>query len=634
MTGRSRWRIAAGAAALLAVAAALVAMLSPMNHPSAEDTYLIDSQDMRFGWRYEVLADGAVREYEPRFAEDGYMMLLPEGVRAVRITRTMTEDVPDAELEWFCYQRGVEVFLDGELLHSDFSRAPRDANGFASPEAADWERIGREQSARRIRMTLPDDYLGRELSVITYFPAGYDSPEPVYPHLSSDLASVAGYVVACLKSNIVMTVYGLLALLIAGMYMVDAHNGGGDGRSLLLCLYFLLLFAFAATNSFFGYCSQLVLWPEWIRDLLYRLYVAPLYLYLALRLKGSCKWPLCAAVAGWILYEIIVTVIRTRSGMTAYADIVGPLGLAVFLAVITALIVQDLRQDQQDKRARRGFVAAGCAVLLLYLIGRGNAWDSLGDYLRDGIWGAIVSGNFGPLVDLTTEVTSGIVLIVTITEFVRRTLRSRQEMSVLQDRTRQTMEGYERLLAAEDATNALHHEMRHHMTALSAILGEGDVGRASRYVEAVMGDLKQLPVGRYSQNMLVNVIAGSYLDRARAQWIRVESQLNVPPELNIEDEDLSVFLSNMLQNALEACERIEQGQDRYIKVDMHLRGNFLFIRCVNSAPNGPDTRGRRPRHGYGIAAMRSVAEKYNSVLVAERSPGEYAVMSDLCLPER
>ena len=206
-------------------------------------------------------------------------------------------------------------------------------------------------------------------------------------------------------------------------------------------------------------------------------------------------------------------------------------------------------------------------------------------------------------------------------------------MDVLREREQQTMAGYERLLASEDATRALHHEMRHHMLALSAILADGDVERARRYVDTVADDLDQTPAGRYCQNILVDMIAGSFLDRAKAEGIRVEHRLNVPQELDIADEDLSVFLSNMLQNALEACRRIGPDRDRHIWVDMHLRGKFLFIQCVNSAPD-QEERKARPGHGYGLAAMRAVAEKYNSVLVAAHTQGGFLVESDFCLNKK
>ncbi len=629
------WRSVGGAAALLAVAAALLAAFSLMSRADREELALGDSQDERFGWRYQVLVSGEARDYEPVFEEDGYTLTLPEGTEAVRITRAMTEAVPDAELEWYCYLDGVEATVDGEPLHTDFPGARRGGDGFLRPSEEDWDRLGREQNdaLRRVRISLPADYLGRELTMTTYFPAGYAYPAPTYPHLGNAQSAIATFVVGCLRDNTAMVVYGFLALLMAAIFLLDVRNRGGDGRTLLLSLYFLLLFFRTAGASYSGYYSALR--PFVDLDVSYEIYMAPLYLYMALRLKKWWKWPLCGCIAAWALYEGTRQVLRFRHGLTGVAYAVGPTALAVPLAVTAAFLAESLRgggRTREDGKLRRGYALAAAAVTVGYLADRSRAWGGLGGYL-DGVRETLLAGNFEPLVSFCTGVISVMMVIVVATEVIRRTVRTRRTMDVLGERARQTMAGYERLLAAEDGTRALHHEMRHHMTALSAILRSGDLERARRYVDAVSGGLEQLPAGRYCQNILVDIVAGSFLDRARAEKIRVEHHLNVPLSLNIADEDLSVFLSNMLQNALEACQRMKPEQERYIWVDMHQRGNFLCVQCANSAPDGEEKLREHPGHGYGLAAMRAVAEKYNSVLLVERTPGEFSVLSDFCLTE-
>lgn len=103
--------------------------------------------------------------------------------------------------------------------------------------------------------------------------------------------------------------------------------------------------------------------------------------------------------------------------------------------------------------------------------------------------------------------------------------------------------------------------------------------------------LGELPVFRYSENILVNVIAGEYLDRAKKLGVEVEHCLSVPAELKIADEDLSVFLSNMLENALEACERMKLGQECYIHVKMHVNENFLLNMLVKVFADGDGISG-------------------------------------------
>ncbi len=619
-----------GVAAALAVAALVLTVFSLLSVTERGDLHLADTRDERCGWRYELL-DGGVREYEPVFS-DPYSPTLPAGTEAVRITRTMTEDVPAAELEWTNYGDGVEVFLDGRLLYSDFPDLERDVDGFVHPDGAQWDRIRREQveTGRRIRMSLPADYPGRELTVVTYFPAG-GVGIPMYPFLGGGGSELAGIVVASVRSNAAMTIYALMALLMAGVFLVDGYNRGGDGRTLLLCLYFLMLFLQEAYSSEVGYYSELV--SRLDLRFLSVVYMAPLYLYLVLRMKGRWKWPLCGAVAVWAVYESAKELMRLRSSPEGVAVSIGPETLAVLLAVLAALCVDGVRQRDRTGQGKKrslvyGLITAGVAAV--YVLDRVRVWGGLGSYLGLGIWQALRMGNCGPVVSLGTDIISYIAVIAVVTEAVRRTVRTRRTVDVLRERERQTMAGYERLLASEDDTRALHHEMRHHMIALSAILADGDAERARRYVDAVADDLGQVPAGRYCQNILVDMIAGSFLDQAVAEGIRVEHHLNVPRQLNIADEDLSVFLSNILQNALEACRRMRPEQERYIWVDMHLRGNFLCIQCVNSAPDGEEEQ-ERPGHGYGLAAMRAVAEKYNSVLLVERTPGEFSAMSDFCL---
>ncbi len=481
-------------------------------------------------------------------------------------------------------------------------------------------------------MTLPANYLGGELCVTTYFPEEGENLSPVYPYIGNEDSFIAPNVVLSLNSNVFMIIYALLALLIASMYLLDISNDDADAKSLLLSLYFLLLFLDAAYFSFTGYYSKLS--AHTYLGVAQELYVAPLYLYLALRLKKRWRYPLCGMVVLWVLYEGVRAFLNIRHGLIGIAESVGPESLAVLLVVAVAFCLDSVKRVAHSWRGKKRLRAYGIIVAVAvcaHIVNKIHVWGGARDYLLYGIWEALRMWNFEPIVSLVTSIVTTVVLIAVVMEFVRRTLRTRQEMSVLQERARQTMEGYKRMLVKESATNALHHEMRHHMIALSGILKSGDIERAARYADAVAGDLDQLPAGRYSQNMLVDVIAGSFLDRAWAQHIQVEHRLNVPPEMNIADEDLSVFLSNMLQNALEACERMGDGAERRIFVEMRLRGKFLFIHCVNSAPDEPVESENRPGHGYGLAAMRGIAEKYNSTLVIERAAGEFSVKSDLCL---
>ncbi len=511
-------------------------------------------------------------------------------------------------------------------------QSPRGDDGFLRPDEADMPRWPEE--VRQAQVTLPEDYLGRTLTVTTYFHADDIRPRPIYPSIGSTDALTAWTVVVSVKYDAIMTVYAILALVMAGVYLLDCLGGVRGSGTPLLCLHYMLLFLDEAYITYAGYYS--VISSNVLGQCLSGLYMVPLYLYLALRLKSRWRWPLCAAILVWAVYDGVRRYIVLRQGL---ALSIGPEGLVLLLILAVAYCLetrQQLRRSRVEKKRLSMYGLVALAVTAVYLVSRARAWGSLGDYLFYGVWVALSMGNFESVLTPVTDIISYVTVILVITGAVRRSVRSRETMSILAERSRLTLEGYERVLRTEEQTNAARHEMRHHVAVLSGLLQEGDTPRAQDYLASLAEDMDKLPPVRYSANILVNVIAGTYLDRAKAEGIRVEHALRVPPELAIPDGDLSVFLSNMLENALQACRRLGPDRDRYIRVQMHLHEDALFIGCVNSAGDeqdeGEDTDmdGVR-RHGYGLDVMRRIAEKYDSILVIDRGPGEFSVKSNLSL---
>lgn len=470
----------------------------------------------------------------------------------------------------------------------------------------------------------------------TYFPKDTETKAPEYPFLGTEDSDKASFVVLSFSIYAAAVFYAFLTILTAGVFLLDIWNDNADGRTLLLCLYFALLFLNYIYDSPAGQYSALASWVN--LNFLYGIYIAPLYLYLALRLTKWWKYPLCAGIVIWVLYECARRIQNIRQDLIVNYGYTGKEFFILILALAAAFCAELLTRDGRRRWRHKFLPACGLTALVtaVYLINQIHITGSVHAYLFDELWTCFSMGYFEPLINAVTGIASYMALILLAVSVIRRTLNTRRTMDILREREWQSMENYHHLLAAQEATSALRHEMLHHFNALTGILNDGDMQRASDYVTAVAGQFDQLPRGYFCRNMLVNVLAGNYLDHARAEGIRTEYDLNVPEKLNITDGDLNIFLSNMLQNALEACEKMSPDSERFIQVQMRLKGDFLFIKCVNSR-DGADDRGdtglTRPGHGYGLAAMRRVAEKYGSVLLTNPEGNTYEVKSYLCLKE-
>ena len=117
--------------------------------------------------------------------------------------------------------------------------------------------------------------------------------------------------------------------------------------------------------------------------------------------------------------------------------------------------------------------------------------------------------------------------------------------------------------------------------------------------------------------------------------------ISIGRSLNMEDIDLCRMLTNILENAVEGCQKVSEEQ-RIIRLNLHSKGNFLFIKCENSCnednlriTNGKykSSKKNSDKHGYGLKIINGIAEKYNGILNVQVRGGFFAVTTTLCLDE-
>lgn len=217
-------------------------------------------------------------------------------------------------------------------------------------------------------------------------------------------------------------------------------------------------------------------------------------------------------------------------------------------------------------------------------------------------------------------------------------LRESAELQSVKLQNRFAAESAAQTRASIAQVRGLKHELRHHVETLEALYANRDYPRLGAYLAELGAERDALPQLYYAENFMVNAILTGRLAPAREHGVRVECKASVPEELHIVDADLCTLLANLLDNAVEACERLTEGAERFIKLSLEVRQDLLLVTCVNSAPpRGMDAAGfttSKPdpdSHGLGIPAMRRVAEKYDGVLEVSQSGGVFTLRTVLHL---
>ena len=243
--------------------------------------------------------------------------------------------------------------------------------------------------------------------------------------------------------------------------------------------------------------------------------------------------------------------------------------------------------------------------------------------------------------DLAYWVTRWLVLACTVLsawELLSAFTSAQAEASALSLRNRLVMENYRSIEAKLREGAAKQHEFAHRLAVLDAYLREGDYAALANSLAEWRDEAAGGEGPRYTEHIAVNAMLQDASARAAGALIEFRASAQLPKELGIPDADICGLLMNMLDNALEGAQRTPQGRERYVRISLKAAGGFLAVSCANSFDGQvletegglPASTKREPEsHGFGLAQMRGIAEKYGSVLDLSWTETEFTVQTAL-----
>ncbi len=200
------------------------------------------------------------------------------------------------------------------------------------------------------------------------------------------------------------------------------------------------------------------------------------------------------------------------------------------------------------------------------------------------------------------------------------------------------------LMAYSDEVQATHlqmrswrHDFHNHLQSMKYLVQEGKEAELADYLNDLDRDLMSVDTLVKSGQMSVDAILNSKLSLAKAANISLDVTVYPLPELGISDIDLTGLLGNLMDNAIEACEKIPQDK-RFIRLYLDCVGEQLYLSIQNSAKEDLSFNDRnyisskRGRHGLGMKRVALVVDKYDGVLNLQNEPGIFAVEVTFALP--
>ncbi len=176
---------------------------------------------------------------------------------------------------------------------------------------------------------------------------------------------------------------------------------------------------------------------------------------------------------------------------------------------------------------------------------------------------------------------------------------------------------YHQLLRSVQENSRIRHDFKHQLIVISELLKNKEYEPLEQYIQGYVAEVKT-SIHIYSYSPAANVVLSYYESLCQSKEITPHFSFHVPDQLPISDQDFCVMLGNLLENAMYACEKVENP---YIQLKVgHTAVNILALKITNpyvgelKKKDGIYQSSRHKEPAQGLESVKSIVEKYHGVM--------------------
>lgn len=227
-------------------------------------------------------------------------------------------------------------------------------------------------------------------------------------------------------------------------------------------------------------------------------------------------------------------------------------------------------------------------------------------------------------------------LIDVLLEYISQRIMKREENKTIIYQNRLMKQQVEEIENMYMTMRGWRHDYHNHLQSLKGYLKLGETAKMEAYLKDLETDLDSIDTLYHSGNLQVDAILDAKLAIAKKDEISIKCDAALPPSLHVNEIDLCVIIGNLLDNAIESCRKVDQKEDRFIRVYLGVLKKQLYISVANATSESVKIRtdtyfsSKRGDHGHGLKRVDQVVEKYEGYLNRQNEPGVFA--TEILLP--
>ncbi len=259
------------------------------------------------------------------------------------------------------------------------------------------------------------------------------------------------------------------------------------------------------------------------------------------------------------------------------------------------------------------------------------AWSATGNILLAvvvtvWIWNGD-SGNKGEIFAIAAGYAGMNVLILYFIGHIMKKESEIQKAYLMQEKLQNQLELYQNMQENDMRRRRYLHDYKNQLGCIQGMLEAGRMQEALVYIKELNGSIRKGEDHVDTKHLVVNTVLNQKYLYAQERGITMVMAVNDLSSLSMSREDIVTLLVNLLDNAIEACEKLDENKIIRFKMILEEGGLTVSVRNPVREPvvvKGKviaTTKGEKDRHGLGFLNIQSVIEKNQGTSVMECRDG-------------
>lgn len=193
---------------------------------------------------------------------------------------------------------------------------------------------------------------------------------------------------------------------------------------------------------------------------------------------------------------------------------------------------------------------------------------------------------------------------------------------------------YENLLAQDEKMRRFRHDMNAHIRVLQSYCEGGANDKIEHYLQKIIKESALYDKTLITGNTAIDAVLTPLFDLAEHESIEIVSECHLPEKLDAEKEfQICTVISNLFRNAIEACDKIEDKENRKVHIKTGMYNSQIVIMISNTISENVPVHGNKlstskadkKNHGLGSGNVERIVNLYSGMIEYQCKNGWFNV---------